>query len=240
MAEHAADQVGELARAGDRRILALTDDGAGNGARAALLAEAEQNVGDVGFIKLIDDIGGADAFAGHAHVERTVAHEGEAALRLVELHGGHAEIEDDRVGGHETGLLRDLGQPRKRRRLEVKAVGIGFGEIGGEFGGQRIAVQGEEKTFGAGEHIPRIAASAECAVYVTLAIFWGERLTYSRYQHRSMTSRSACGVRGLSLAATRHHSRTPSLRPSANGRFPAPSSLRCDRARSRASVRNSS
>jgi hypothetical protein len=35
--------------------------------------------------------------AGHAHVQRPVAHEREAALGLVQLHGRHPDIQRDRV-----------------------------------------------------------------------------------------------------------------------------------------------
>ena len=202
------------------------DDGAGDGARAALLAEAKQNFRKLCLILLIDDIGCACAFAGHAHVERTITHEGKAACRFVELHGGDAEIENDGIGRREACSLGDLGQLSERRRLEAKARRKGFGEIGGELGRERIAVEGQKTAFGAGEYNPRIPPGAECAVDIMLAVFWRQGLDDGGHQYRGMTSRSACGFRGLSLAATRHRSRTPSLRPSANGRFPAPSSLR--------------
>ena len=46
----------------------------------------------------VDEIGGARARKRHAHVERTVFAEGEAAFRLVELERRHAQIEHDAIG----------------------------------------------------------------------------------------------------------------------------------------------
>ena len=45
----------------------------------------------------VDEVGGAVAVALHAHVERPVVAEGEAALGLVELHRGDADVEHDAV-----------------------------------------------------------------------------------------------------------------------------------------------
>ena len=45
----------------------------------------------------VHDIGGAQAFAAHAHIERPVFREGETPLGFVELHRGNPDIEDDAV-----------------------------------------------------------------------------------------------------------------------------------------------
>ena len=42
----------------------------------------------------------------HAHVERPVALEREAARGIVELHGGDADVEHDAIGGREAGGRR--------------------------------------------------------------------------------------------------------------------------------------
>ena len=47
--------------------------------------------------QLVDEIARRWAIAAHAHVEGTVLDEGEAALGLVDLHGGHTEIERNAV-----------------------------------------------------------------------------------------------------------------------------------------------
>jgi hypothetical protein len=86
-AQHTGDDIGQIERAREWPLLAAPDDGRGDRARAAFLAQPEENVGQLGRLIAVDDIGGADAFARHAHVERAVAHEGKAALGLVQLHG---------------------------------------------------------------------------------------------------------------------------------------------------------
>ena len=58
----------------------------------------------------------------HAHVERSVLHEAEAARGIVELRRGHAEIEQDAVE-LEAGLdlVRALGQRGERREKDRNA-----------------------------------------------------------------------------------------------------------------------
>ena len=90
---HALDDVGERPRGADRRFAARRDDGAGDGAGVALLAERLDDVGEIALGRRRDHIGGGRAGVAHAHVERTVEPEREAALGLVELHRGDAEIE---------------------------------------------------------------------------------------------------------------------------------------------------
>ena len=63
-----------------------------------LLAIAEDDRGQLRFVRRVDDIGGGGPGLAHAHVERAVLAEGEAALRLIELEGGHADIEHDAIG----------------------------------------------------------------------------------------------------------------------------------------------
>ncbi len=87
---------------------ARLDDGAGNGARLALLAEQENDVGEVALARGGDHVGRVRAGCAHAHVERTVEAEREAARRLIELHGGDAEIEHDAVDGVKAGRARNM------------------------------------------------------------------------------------------------------------------------------------
>jgi hypothetical protein len=72
-AEDAADDSGKLAGAGDRALGAAADDGAGDRSGALLLAIAEEDVGELRLVQLVDQIGRARALAAHAHVERPVA-----------------------------------------------------------------------------------------------------------------------------------------------------------------------
>ena len=101
-AQHARDEIGE----GSRRLAAAIrratlDDGAGDGARAPLLAQLVEDVGQRLLVERVDHVGGGRAVARHAHVERAVGLEGEAALRLVELHRGDADVEHHAVDGRE-------------------------------------------------------------------------------------------------------------------------------------------
>ena len=83
----------------DRRLVARAHDGAGDRAGMALLAERRDDGGEIALGGARHHVGGARPVAAHAHVERTVEAEGEAALGLVELHRGDAEIEHDAVDG---------------------------------------------------------------------------------------------------------------------------------------------
>jgi hypothetical protein len=51
------DDIGERARGRDRRGVARLDDGAGDGARVALLAENENDSREVALARRVDDIG---------------------------------------------------------------------------------------------------------------------------------------------------------------------------------------
>ena len=80
-----------------------------------LLAEEIEDADEVGGARLVDDIGGADAVRGHAHVERPVPLEGEAALGLVDLHRGNAEIE-----------RHAIDRAAERPRTEAQRIGAVF------------------------------------------------------------------------------------------------------------------
>jgi ABC-2 type transport system ATP-binding protein len=77
----------------DRRLDALANERLGNAPRETLLAKVEDDVGQLAFVHAGDQLcGGLAAGAVHAHVERFVPLEAEAASRFVELHRGHAEV----------------------------------------------------------------------------------------------------------------------------------------------------
>ena len=96
-AHHLADDIGQRLRGRDRRFLARGDDGAGDGARMTLLAEDVDDVGKIGLGGLRDHIRRGRAVMAHPHVERAAEPEREAALGLVELHRGDADIHHDAV-----------------------------------------------------------------------------------------------------------------------------------------------
>ena len=96
--DHARHDLGERRRGLDRAFPPGLDDGAGHRPRAALLAVMVDDVGQRRLLGAIDKVGGALAGALHAHVQGPIVAEREAAVGLVDLHRGDADIEDDGVG----------------------------------------------------------------------------------------------------------------------------------------------
>ena len=78
---------------------------------------SQMMVGEIALGRARDDVGGARALAAHAHVERPVEAEGEAALGLVELHRGDAEIEHDAVDARRG---RSCARRRRDRRSDPR------------------------------------------------------------------------------------------------------------------------
>jgi len=91
------------------------DDRAGEAARGALLAVIIEDVGQRFLFRLVDDLGRAAAPPFHPHVERSVAAKGKAALGLVELHRGNANVEHDAIERQEIFPRGDLLQLGKAR-----------------------------------------------------------------------------------------------------------------------------
>jgi hypothetical protein len=116
----------------------------------------------------VDDVGGGLTLIGHPHVQRPVAHEGEAALGLIQLHRGHADVEHRAVEAGPSAIREGLGEARERGPHQGKPAGevVGHGLGVGLYG--RVAVQGDDlgpgRQDGAG-----IAAGAEGGVDHRLA-----------------------------------------------------------------------
>ena len=93
------------------------DDGAGDAAGGALLAEIKQDVGDRLHVILAQDVGGRTSARLHPHVERSVEPERKAARRLIELHRRHSDVEDDpvrRLDAETSGDRVELAEARFR------------------------------------------------------------------------------------------------------------------------------
>ena len=141
----------------------------------------------------------------HAHVERAVAAEREAAIRLVELHRRHADIEHDAIDA----CLGKFIEPGERPVHQPQPPGKRRGEVGSGLDGVGIAVDRHNVGAG-GEQRPGIAACPKGAVDDGLA---GARLERGRYlveENRSVAGRSANGVDLRAMA--RHHSVSPAAR----------------------------
>ena len=187
-------------------VRALADDGAGNGARMPLLAENEDDVGEIAFAGVRDDVGGARALGPHAHVERAVVAEGKAAARGVELHRGDAEIEHDAVDASkpwraqliEIGeAVLDQRQPALRAALKVLTQRQRTG----------VAVDADDLAVGRGENDARIAAGAEGGVDIDAAVTDIEEFDRGAAEHGNVAGWSASDSR--KAVAARRHSRAP-------------------------------
>jgi hypothetical protein len=82
--------------------------------RPPLLAVVVDDVGELALAAPVHHVGGALALLFHAHVERAVGAEGEAALGPVELHGGHADVQGDAVGGVDAACVQQRAMSPKR------------------------------------------------------------------------------------------------------------------------------
>ena len=114
----------------NRRRAAPLDDRAGDRARAPLFAVEMENVGEFRLRGVVDEIGGAYALALHAHVERAVVAEGEAALGPVELHRGDADVENDAVHGLEARPPRTMSNECAEAAGNERKASLDFGRQG--------------------------------------------------------------------------------------------------------------
>ena len=107
----APDRLDKLPRGRDGGFALHADDGACNALRVRFVGVFDQHGGQLLLAQLGEALGARHPRGGvEPQVERTVLLEGKAALRVVDLHGGHAEI-----GQHEIKLhtRRDLVERRE-------------------------------------------------------------------------------------------------------------------------------
>ena len=165
-------------------------------------------MGEVALARRVDDIGRARARARHAHVERPIEAEGEAALRRIELHGGDAEVEHHAVDFRETGVARgvveigeaifDQHEPSIRRLHQVRA----------QRDSALVAIDADDFAIGRDQDRARIAAGAESRVDIDAAVANTEELDRGGAEHGNVVSGSANDSR--KAAAARRHLRAPS------------------------------
>src|SRR5579862_1892980 len=195
-AERLGHDLGQLRRACDR-------SGGGyclrDAARLLLLAVAEDHVGEHALARGVDEIGGALAVLAHAHVERTVGAEREAALRLVELEGRDAEIEDDAAG-----LLPRDRIHRRERALRQREPALELrDQLLAARDGVGIAVDAEHAAFRGGKDRARIAAAAEGRVDVARAVARVQRLDDFVEHHGDVAAHAPAPVRCASARLRR-------------------------------------
>ncbi len=144
----------------------------------------------------------------HAHVERTVEPEREAALGLVELHRGHAEIEHDAVHRGVAEFFRDAIE-RGEALFDQREPAAGRLAPGRRRCATALWSRSMPMTcgIGGGEDRAAVAAGAEGAVDVDAAVANIQELERGPREHGNVTGRSASDSRAI---AARHHSRAPS------------------------------
>src|SRR5262249_9816258 len=151
-ASAAVVRMGAPARAHDR---------ARDRARVALLAERRDDDGKIALGSMRHDISCARRRAAHAHIERTVEAEREAASGFVELHRGDAEIEDDtvdRVMAEATRDRRKIGEAVLDQH-EPPAACLDQG--GAARDRALVAVDRDHVAIGGGENFAGIAAGPQ-------------------------------------------------------------------------------
>ncbi len=172
LAHDAGEFAGRLQRAGG-------NDRARDAARLAFFAIGIEHIGNRLLVRRIEEIGGTLALLAHAHVERAVGREGEAAMRLVELHRRDADIHHHAVDLRDPRCRHDVEHFGEAVRVQHEARRI-FARFGpGAPGGDRIgiAIEGMDRRA-AFEQRAGIAAGAEGGVDHDVARLRVERLDH--------------------------------------------------------------
>ena len=204
---HRGDDIGERPRGADRRLGARLDDGARDAARVALLAEDENDIGEIAFARAGDHIGRARALAAHAHVERPVEAEREAALGPIELHGGDAEVEHHAVDRVEAGAVRDAVEIGEAVFDQREPATRRLHQVGAKRDCRLVAVDADDFAVRGGEDGAGIAAGAESGVDIDAAVVNVEEVDGGAAEHRNVGSASANDSR--KAVAARGHSPAP-------------------------------
>ena len=203
----ARDEFGERPCRVNNPLLPHPDDGARDGAGMVFLAEDRNDGGEIAFAAVGDDIGCGRTVAPHAHIERPVEPEREAAIGLVELHGRHADVKHDAVDRGAGVLTYDRLQAGETILDQFEPPLRLFDEIGASRDGALVAIDADHPRARRSQNCARKAAGAECGVDVEAAIAHVEPFDGAMDEHGNMTSQSASDSRA---AAARHHSRAPS------------------------------
>jgi hypothetical protein len=199
------DDVGERKRRRDWRCGSRPRDRARDVAGKTLLAERRDDLREVALGGRIDEIGRARPGAAHAHVERPVVAEREAAFGLIELHRGDAEIEQDaidRVMAEIAGDLPEIGEAIFDKR--EPACG-GFDQVEAARDRAAVAVDADHARARDLQDRAGVSAGAERTVDVDAAFARVERVGNLTSEHGNVTGRSASD--SAFAVAARHHSR---------------------------------
>jgi hypothetical protein len=159
----------EVRRRRERGLTPSTDDLLRDAAGELLLAVARDDPAELGLVEVGEQVGGGRAARGvHPHVERRVLGVGEAAVLLVELERGDAQVHEhalDRARAVARVLGRD-GVDGVVRRVDADEAVAEAGEpLAGEGERLGVAVDPDDRQPGeACERALRVAAHAEGGV----------------------------------------------------------------------------
>ena len=206
--DDARHDIGERSRRGDRRLGARLDDRPCDGARVVLFAEHRDDGGKIAFRGVRNHVGGADPFATHAHIQRPVVTERESTLGIVDLHRGHADVEQHAVDRRDAEVARD-GIERRELLLHQGEAAARCGDEGGSAGDRRrVAIDGDDARRARRQHEAAVAPGAKRSVDVAAAVANAQEFQRGAGKHGNMTGWSASGT--LTGAAAHRHSRAPS------------------------------
>ena len=184
----ATHDLGQLAGCLDSLDLAGLDNGVRDPAAAAFLAVAPEDVGELHFVGFVHEIRCGWPALFHAHVERAVPTEGEAALGTIELHRRHTKVERhtvdiiDALGGQQLGHVAEAALDQ----LQTGRITLGQGPASSNR--IRIAIDGNHPAVGAIEHRRGVATATEGAVDIATAVARIERLDHFARENRDMSA----------------------------------------------------
>jgi len=108
--QRGADGVGKLAGGGER----FSSENGGKFIRARFIGILLEQTGKGCGVDFLQEGGsGLAALRIHAHVERAIVLDGKTAHRVIDLHGGNAEVGEDEIGAGELAGGEGLGQARE-------------------------------------------------------------------------------------------------------------------------------
>ena len=184
-------------RSNGLRLAPLLDH-AGDAPGMPLFAEQAEDARKVAGLEAVDDVGRAWAGLRHAHIERPVGAEGEAALGLVDLHGRDADVEHDAIG------FGDGFVEMRERAVHERQPSGGFPfERASRFDGIGVTVDRHYRRA-CREQRPRVAACPERAVDDGLSLGRLKCGDHLAKENRNVAGRSA--NRGVPSAVASHHS----------------------------------
>ena len=147
--------------------VALPHDRARDRPGMAFFAEGSDDEGEVAFARARDHVGGVRTVATHAHVERPVEAEREAACGLVELHRRNPEIEHNAIG---RGRSDDRFQIGEALFVEFETAGRGIHQSGALRDGAGVAIDADHAGARHLQNGARIAAGAEGRIDIDTAV----------------------------------------------------------------------